>query len=441
VKLLIEPKQNNLNEAQIHINGAKNALLPLLFSTPLVDGKTSFTNVPLQLKDYQGSKKILTRLGLTFEEGQDRVQILNNGLVQEADLPSSLTKATRCSLYLLGSAAKKNGHIAIGLPGGCSFGRERRFDLHLDGLRALNAEVRVENGLISIRHLRDIDVQHTLAFPSVGATTNLILYATLGHKEVILSNCAVEPEIINLINFLNQCGAKIAVDTIHREVVVQGVTSLHASEMKLIPDRIQIMTYVVLAMMHKKRLHLKGVTSLGNLQTPLQSLVELGLTYDYQPKEGILIIHGDQLTSFKGLEMVCQPYPGFPTDLQPIFAMLGLVANSAGTIKDNVIPERTAYLDEIMKLGAEVMYKDRGILTQPINETLKGAAMCCTDLRGGMACVMAASVANGPSIISNADQVFRGYDNLLDNLSHFMHVTHLEKEQMVTALNVQNQVA
>ncbi len=430
MKLKINPSLKGALDARIFVKGAKNALLPLLFALPMIKGKSHFSNVPLQLEDYLGSRLILSTLGLKFEEAINAVSIQNQGLSAGIHLPSALTGATRCSLYLLGSLAKQQGSVTIGLPGGCSFGVARQFNLHLEGLRALNAKVSVKGDEITLEHKTDCNAHHKLPFPSVGATTNLILYAALGNATVTLSNCAVEPEIINLIDFLNQCGANINVDVVKRVIHIQGVSGLVGSQVRLIPDRIQTMTYVALAMMHRKKLYLEGVSTLDSLNLPLNLLVDAGLNYDYCSAQQLLTVHGDQLNGFSGVEAICQPYPGFPTDLQPIFSALGLCAETRTVIQDQVIPERTAYLDELKKMGANVQYDGQEIIINPQDKILQGSMMKSTDLRAGMACVMAASIAKGSSVITNAGQVYRGYNDLLENLSWFMDVERYELKHM-----------
>ena len=431
MKLLIEPLLPSNNEVNIYLKGAKNALLPILFSTPLLDGETRIKNAPISIKDYHSSKLILQSIGLNVSNSMHDILITNTNSLKQNSLPSHLSEKTRCSLYLLGSLVKRMGKVEIGLPGGCSFGVNRKFDFHLKGLQALNAKVYIQNNIIHIEHVKDIDTSFKLSFPSVGATSNLILYSCLGDSEVIINNCAIEPEICSLVDFLNNCGANICFDRIERQVQIKGANNLYGTNVSLISDRIQIMTYVALAIMHRKRLHLHSIDSLEYISLPLGYLKDKGLQYTFNSNTNILTVYADKLLNYEGFNIKCGPYPKFPTDLQPIFFALGLLALTPTEIIDPVIPDRSVYIDEIKKLGYDVNSNGKMLFCNPgTKKNIKIAqSLMCPDLRGGMACIMAASLEKRGVLIEGSDQVFRGYEDLIKNLSCFMKVTPYDNQE------------
>jgi UDP-N-acetylglucosamine 1-carboxyvinyltransferase len=418
----ISKLSSNQSTANIHVNGAKNALLPLLFSSPLMTGKTTFNNAPVDIFDYKGSKKILRSIGFKISEDKNKITICNANKSHHININNSLTTHTRCSIYLLGSLAKSAHSLKIGYPGGCSFGETRNFDIHLNGLKALNAKITVENNTIALEHTKDINASFRLPFPSVGATTNLIFYSVIGTSCTHLQNCAIEPEIINVITFLNKCGAKISYDLANCEIYIKGVDLLQAKEHDIIYDRVQVMTYICLAIMHRIKIILHGVCNIDLINAPLSILNQLNIKYSYDNHKNTITVHGDCVDSIQGFNIITDPYPYFPTDLQPIFASLALTAKSPSTIIERVIPERVKYIAQLQKFNALISHNGNVINIKP-NSKLHAATAESTDLRGGMACLMAASLIQAQSTIGNASQICRGYDNLMPNLLQFMNIS------------------
>ena len=417
----------------LHINGAKNALLPLLFSCPLINETVTLTNAPVDLFDYKGAERILKRLGFEIVEAQNTISLTNHKPGGHVNIEPALSMQTRCSIYLLGSMAKKAHSINIGFPGGCSFGKDRNFDIHLQGLQALNARIEVSNGNLNLTHVQDRDAAFTLPFASVGATTNLLLYATIGSAAVTLYNCAVEPEVMNLVAFLNACGARISCDPIRRTFHIEGVSSLNGCSYPIIYDRIQVMTYICLALMHRQHVTITGVDDLELISYPLAILSAAGASFNFDPVRAILTVDGSRYGDLDGMQIETAPYPYFPTDLHPIYAVLALCARRPSEIHEQVIPERKKYIAELNRLGAHISPCGNRIHISPAS-TLHGASMTSTDLRGGMACIMGASLASGSSRLANAEQVCRGYDNLIMNLSPFMHISTLDNPASATTL-------
>ena len=418
----IQKSDTAFKKANISINGAKNALLPLLFCSPLITGKITLHNAPIDIFDYKGAKKILGSIGFRVDDTQQSITICNANKSSHINIHNSLTSQTRCSIYLLGSMAKSAHSLKIGFPGGCSFGDTRNFDIHLAGLKALNAKIIVENETLTLQHIKDINAEYTLPFPSVGATTNLIFYSAVGTSCTHLKNCAIEPEIINVIDFLNICGAKISYDLANREVYIKGVSHLTANEFTLVYDRVQVMTYICLSIMHRMEITISGITDLSIINVPLAILNDLGVKYTYNNELKKITVHADLIDKIEGLQIITDPYPYFPTDLQPIFASLALTAKTPSCIIERVIPERTKYINELQKFNASISYLDNIINIKP-SPDITQANVTSTDLRGGMACLMAASISKGMSQVNNANQICRGYDNLLLNLKQFMNIS------------------
>lgn len=407
----------------VRASGAKNALLHLMFATLLPNDATELTNVPTALDDFHGANNILTYLGATtqVDEADEKVVIQKPTMDRHGlDIPLSLTRQTRCSLMLLGSLVKQVGTLTIGYPGGCAFSDRRPFDIHLDGLDALGAEVCVQQDTIRVTHQQDQDATYRLRCPSVGATINLLLYSTIGQATVTLTNIAIEPEVMSVIEYLQQCGAQIQVSTANRWVQVVGVNQLKGISFPIMYDRIQTMTFAAFAYLHRCLVTIEGIDDLTPIQGPLNVLSQAGGRWRYDPIKQSLFCDGQQ-TSLQGIKIQAAPYPAFPTDLQPIYAVMLSQANTPSYIQDTVYPERVKYIDELKKMGFPAQVNEQTIYIRPLKTTqLAAAHMQSHDLRAGMACLMAGSLVEATSQVTHARQIFRGYNHLLTTMQHFM---------------------
>lgn len=419
---LLVRKKNLSSPIHISMGGAKNALLHLIFASLIPKSSTSFSNVPTTLHDYLGAKSILNWLGVNVTELDDANIVVHHSEIKgEVNIPLEYTKKTRCSLMLLGALLKKKGKVKIGFPGGCSFSDRRPFDIHLEGLQALGAEVNIGDDAIEVVHLQDKDAIFRMRFPSVGATMNLLMYAVVGHAKVVLENVAIEPEVFALVKYLNDCGGKIHFDGRQRRIEVVGVEALYGCKHHIIYDRIQTMTYACLAMMHKVDVVIAGIDSLTQIEAPLQVLASAGGDYAYCEQSQQLSFYGSR-SQLKGVNVTAEPYPAFPTDLQPIFSAMLLTAESPSRVKDLVYPERVKYIDELKLMGAPIEVNNGVIEIKPLVSHLVPASMKSYDLRAGMACLMLGSMCEQSSVITQAQQIFRGYDHMIANMSHFMEV-------------------
>lgn len=416
-------KRHHLQEVNIQLSGAKNALLHLLFASLLTEDTTTLTNVPSSLRDYHAVCDILLAIGARVDSMDGIVAITAPQKISQIDVSSSYTRRTRTSLMLLGALAKKVGILSIGHPGGCSFSEQRPFDIHLHGFEALGARVTYDDYHITIEHIVDKEVEHTLRYPSVGASINLMLYAVLGSTEVTLHNIALEPEVIEVASFLNYAGAQIKIDHHQRIMSIKGVERLSGVNFRVMYDRIQTMTYAALAYLHQLDVCVEGVNTKEYIAKPLQVLKEMGAKWRFEPDKNRIYFQGRK-SVLKPTRITAMPYPEFATDLQPVFAIMCVKAQGVSEITDTVYPERIKYVDELRKLNFPIEYhqgKIRIFGGEP--HTLHAATMKSYDLRAGMAVVMGASLSDQVCTISSAEQIFRGYENLLENMTHFMHIS------------------
>ena len=414
------------DEITIGISGAKNALLHLIFASLIPETATKFTNVPTTLLDYKGAKEIIKDVGADVcEIGEDVTINPTKITTNKLELCGEMTSKTRCSLMLLGSMLKKKGRVKIGFPGGCSFSEKRPFDIHLAGLEALGAEIKLADNHIEAIYKQEKDAEFRMSFPSVGATMNLVMYAVIGSSKVLLENVALEPEVVTLIDYLNECGAKIKFNIDSRKIKIIGVPKLFGCEFEIIFDRIQAMTYAAMAYLYKTNVTIININTKDtyNIKKSLEKLTNSGAKWEYDQKKQSIKFFGKD-SSLKGVDIIAAPFPHFSTDLQPIYAVMLLMAKSPSTIKDTVYPERINYVHQISKMGFDLSIDNDLIKINPIKslDNIRSAVMSVKDLRAGMACLMAGSLLDEFSTINNAHQIFRGYNNLLENMSQFMQI-------------------
>ncbi|AXA33218.1 UDP-N-acetylglucosamine 1-carboxyvinyltransferase [Francisella adeliensis] len=427
----VKKLDNIADDITINISGAKNALLHLIFAGLIPASKTVFSNVPTTLLDYKGAKEILESVGAKVVEKGENVAIDTSKITKDTlELCGNQTSKTRCSLMLLGAMLKQKSRVKIGFPGGCSFSEKRPFDIHLEGLEALGAEVVLGDEFIEVIYKEEKNAEYKMPFPSVGATMNLIMYAVIGSSKVILENVALEPEVVTLIDYLNKCGANINFDTNSRKVEVDGVTKLKGCEFEIIYDRIQAMTYATMAYLYKTNVTITNINTgdTNNIKKPLEKLTNAGAKWEYDSDKNLIKFYGKN-SSLNGVDIIAAPFPHFPTDLQPIYAIMLLMANSTSTIQDTVYPERLNYVYQIRKMGFDLSIDNNLIRINPIEKLseIRPATMSVKDLRAGMACLMAGSLLEESSTINNAHQIFRGYNNLVENMSHFMKIEVLSE--------------
>jgi len=409
---LTPPDPSSVHDCSIHISGAKNSLLPIMFSTLLIKEKTVIKNVPL-IKDLYGSLDILDFLGIESSLENDELHLRNSG-IRNKEIGEIFTNKTRYSTLLLGTLGHLFGTAKVAFPGGCRFGGKRPIDIHLDALKNFGATISESKDFVSITSVEKSETPYKLRFPSVGATLQCILFCVLGRGTFIIQNCAKEPEISDLINFLNKCGARIAGQGTG-ELIIQSVEELTSFTWHLIPDRIETISYAIVAALLECNITLHPV-NWAHIQLPIEYLERMGVPYFYE--KNTLTVLGRQVKELKPIEIETSPYPGFPTDLQALIATLCLKAKGTSQIREKVFQNRYLYIIELKKAGARItQYNQETIFIDYSVDNMKETAMLCKDIRGGMACVLAALICKGKSLIKNEDQIYRGYTNLIDNLA------------------------
>ncbi|MDR1689519.1 MAG: UDP-N-acetylglucosamine 1-carboxyvinyltransferase, partial [Clostridiales bacterium] len=331
---------------EIPINGAKNAILPILASVVLNPGVSVIHNCP-KISDTKVSVDILRAIGCKVNE-EGKTLIIDAGGVNVSDVPADLVKEMRSSFIFLGGVLGRLGRVKICKPGGCELG-ERAVDLHLSGLAKLGVKVCDEDGVIECTADKITGCRINLSFPSVGATENLMLAGIYGEGETIISNAAKEPEIVDLQNFLNICGAKVK-GAGTTEIVVTGVKKLHDGEYTVMPDRIVAGTYLVASAITNGEITLNNIEK-EHLYPITDKLMETGCKINFTGKSVTLTAPDGRLKAID--ELITNPHPGFPTDMQPQFVTLLSIASGTSIITETIFNERDKHIYQLKQMGAD----------------------------------------------------------------------------------------
>ncbi|MCU0833252.1 MAG: UDP-N-acetylglucosamine 1-carboxyvinyltransferase [Chromatiaceae bacterium] len=387
----------------VRIAGAKNAALPILAATLLVDGEVRVTNVP-RLRDIGTTVELLGRMGVRL--GREGEQILADARqVTDFSAPYELVKTMRASILVLGPLLARFGRADVSLPGGCAIGA-RPVNLHIDGLRAMGAEISVENGYIRARADRLHGAHLVLDLVTVTGTENLMMAATLAEGETVIENAAREPEVTDLADFLNAMGAKIrgaGTDT----VFVQGVDRLRGGEHRVLPDRIETGTYLVAAAISGGRI-LARETRPELLDAVLLKLEEAGAEIETGPDWIALDMGGRRP---KAVDLHTAPHPAFPTDMQAQFCALNAIADGVGTVTETVFENRFMHVLELQRMGADIRLEGNVAIIRGVPR-LTAAPVMATDLRASAGLVLAALVAEGETLVDRIYHIDRGYDGI-----------------------------
>ncbi|WP_435752205.1 UDP-N-acetylglucosamine 1-carboxyvinyltransferase [Levilactobacillus brevis] len=386
----------------VHIEGAKNAVLPILAASILAqDGITHLANVPV-LSDVYTMNKVLRFLNLKvdFDEAKREVTIDATKQVS-SEAPFEYVSKMRASIVVMGPLLARLGHARVALPGGCAIGT-RPIDLHLKGLEALGARIEQHDGYIEAFADRLQGAHIYLDFPSVGATQNILMAACLAKGTTVIDNVAREPEIVDLANILNKMGANVrgaGTETIR----VDGVDQMHGAEHSVVQDRIEAGTFMVgAALTHGNVLIQDGIVE--HNKPLISKLQEMGVQVT-EEAAGIRVIGPDRLqpTDVKTL-----PYPGFPTDMQPQMTILQLAAEGTSTMTETVFENRFMHLEELRRMNAQYQVNGRTVVMHGPTD-FNGAEVAATDLRAAAALVLAGLVADGYTQVTNLKYLDRGY--------------------------------
>jgi len=395
----------------ISISGSKNATLPILAATILSD-HVKLTNVPL-VKDIFTMSELLKFIGLKINIFNNKhiIEVKNKNKNINTLAPYKLVKTMRAGVLVLGPLLAKYKKAKISLPGGCSIG-SRPVDLHLFALKKLGAKIKIKNGYI-IADAKNGLKGANIVFPkiSVGATENAILAAFKAEGKTTLSNCAIEPEIIDLILFLNKLGGKI--NLIGRKIIINGCKKINKSLIhEIIFDRIEAGTYMIAAALIGKKITLINIKP-KIIKTEISVLKKMGIKIKSQKSR--LEIH--KSNKIKNTNITTKPYPGFPTDLQAQLMVLMTRANGISKIKENIFENRYMHVPELKRMGADIKIKNRtAIISGP--SKLTGAEVMATDLRASVSLVLAALVAENKTIINRIYHLDRGYELLEKKLKN-----------------------
>lgn len=393
----------------INISGSKNASLPILAATLLFDEVVTLKNIP-DVKDISTMCILLQSIGkkIEFSKSRNEVKIFPNK-IKKLLASYSLVKTMRAGVLVLGPLISKYGYAKVSLPGGCAIG-SRPVDLHTELLKKMGAKINIENGYIIAKAPKKLK-STTIKFPSisVGATENLIMASVLASGVTIIKNIAVEPEIIDLINFLNLSGAKILFSS-KRSLVITGVEKLNSITYSIIPDRIEAGTYAIASLITNGKITLNNV-DIKVMKNIFVVLKKAGAKLEYNKKNSVTVSRN----RINSLSIKTSPYPGFPTDMQAQLMSLLCLAKSKSTINESVFENRFLHVSELKRMGANIKIKNKNANIFGV-ANLTGAEVMATDLRASVSLVLAGLAAKGKTTVNRIYHLERGYENLIGKL-------------------------
>jgi len=409
-------------EGTVEISGAKNACLPILAATLLSDEKSVIRNIP-SLKDMSTMLKILKNLGARVEQKGDTITVEPRGY-KSYIAPYELVSTMRASICVLGPLLAKQGRAEVSYPGGCTIG-PRPIDLHLKGIRALGADLKIERGYIVAdgKHMHGGSVYLGGHFgSSVLATDNTMMAATLTKGVTVIESAACEPEVVDLADFLVKMGARIKGQGTPR-IIIEGVKKLHGAEHSVIPDRIEAGTYMIAAAITKGDITLKHAR-LEHMVAVVDKLFEAGLE--------ITKVHGGLRAKYarrmKPMDIATFQYPGFPTDMQAQFMTLMAVTGGISVITEKIYPERFIHISEMNRMGADILLEGPNAIVKGVKH-LSGAPVMASDLRASAALVLAGLVAKGRTDVRRIYHLDRGYEKLEEKFNSLGANIHREKDK------------
>jgi UDP-N-acetylglucosamine 1-carboxyvinyltransferase len=393
----------------VRISGAKNAALPILAATLLAETPMVIGNIP-HLRDITTTMELLGRMGVDLTVDEKMHVEVDASNIDSPFAPYELVKTMRASILVLGPLLARCGHADVSLPGGCAIG-SRPVDLHIEGLRAMGAEISVDAGYIKARASRLKGVRLVLDLITVTGTENLMMAATLAEGTTIIENAAREPEVVDLANCLNAMGARVS-GAGSTTITIEGVEKLHGATYDVLPDRIETGTFLVAGAISGGRVRVRD-TDPSQLDAVLQKLREAGADLEVSDDEIVLDMHGRRA---KAVNVHTAPYPAFPTDMQAQFTALNSVAEGVGTITETVFENRFMHVQELQRMGANIKLEGNTAICSGIPR-LTGAPVMATDLRASASLVLAGLVADGETVVDRIYHVDRGYQNIEDKFA------------------------
>lgn len=411
----------NRLKGTVKISGSKNAVLPTMAAALLAEGDHRIENVPV-LRDVQTMSRLLGSIGADVKIEDHLLQINTQGC-SSFEAPYDLVKTMRASIYVLSPLVSRFGYAKVSLPGGCAWG-PRPVNLHIEGLRKLGAQIKIEKGYIVARAKKLQGTHITFDIPSVGATGNILMAAVLARGTTVIENAAQEPEITFLTSFLQKMGANIeGAGTGHLKI--EGVESLRPASIVVIPDRIETGTFLVACHMTGGDVHLEG-SNPSYLTAVIDKLRDSGALIE----QGDLWIRIRSKGKVRPVDVSTAVYPGFPTDMQAQWMALMSIAQGSSVVTDSIFKDRFTHVAELQRLGAEITL-DHNVAVIKGVEHLSGAPVMSTDLRASASLILAGLVARGRTDISRVYHIDRGYERIEEKFKALGAEIWRDQEELV----------
>ena len=394
---------------RVRVSSAKNAVLPIIAATMLASTPSRLVEVP-HLEDVHTICEVISALGVKVTKDEANQEIrFDASEITATEAPYELVRRMRASFLVMGPLLARRREARISLPGGCAIG-SRPIDLHLKAFEALGATIEMGDGYVLASAPEGLKGnQIYLDFPSVGATENVIMAASMAEGKTIIENAAEEPEIVDLVTYLNSMGADVR-GAGTNVIRIQGVKELKGATHTVIPDRIEAGTYLIAAAMAGGDVYVENALS-EHLKPVVAKLKEAGVTVQ-EDVDGIRVISDGNV---KAVDIKTLPYPGFPTDMQAQFMAFTTIAKGTSTVMETVFENRFMHVDELKKMGAQIRIEERRAIVDGVPK-LKGTEVRATDLRAGAALVCAGLAAEGVTKVTQLSHIDRGYDNLVGKL-------------------------
>jgi UDP-N-acetylglucosamine 1-carboxyvinyltransferase len=395
----------------VDISGAKNAALPIMAASILVEGETVLHNVP-DLADVLQMQTLLARLGVKSERDASGAMHLRVEDEMNAHAEYELVSKMRASVCVMGPLLAKRRRAQVSMPGGCAIG-DRPIDLHILGLQSFGADFELVNGDVLLRAKKLKGNEVFLGGPfgsSVTATANVMMAATLAEGRTVIASAACEPEVVDLANYLNACGARVA-GAGTPEITVEGVESLHGAEHRIIPDRIEAGTFMIAAAITNGDLELHGAR-MEHMRALVDRLRRVGVVIE-RGEKGIAVSSSRRL---EPVVITTQPFPGFPTDLQAQAMALLCLADGNSVITEKIYPDRFLHVGELNRMGAQLRKEGPTVIIEGVKR-LVGAPVMASDLRASAALILAGLVAKGTTRVHRTYHIDRGYESIETKLA------------------------
>ena len=402
-------KGGNHLQGDVDCSGAKNAGLPILASTILLDGSAYIGNLP-HLQDITTKLELLNSMGSSINFHEDGFIEINSSNIQLPEARYELVKTMRASILVMGPLVAKYGKAKISQPGGCDIGT-RPIDFHLSGLEQMGAEITSDSKYIYLKAEKLKPISFTFPKVSVTGTENLMMAATLIKGETKLRNCAKEPEVFELASYLNSCGAQIQ-GAGESEIIIHGVDSLSATRWNVLFDRIEAGTYLVAGAITNGHVKVNKINP-KTIEIVIKKLIEMGVKVNIFEDS----VEVDATSSdLKARDIFTEPFPGFPTDMQAQFMALNTIANGNCIVEENVFENRFQHVSELRKMGANISLNKNKAFVSGISN-LDGATVSASDLRASASLVLAGLVGKNKTQINDIYHIDRGYECIEEKLN------------------------